>query len=297
VIAASTAPAPVRPRVVAERLSAARLGLARGGIEIWQTLTYWPDLLQALFFGAVSVVALVVMRGHHVPGTTFSLGSLTLPGVIGMNIAVGGVTGVTALLAVDREDGTLLRAKATPGGMTAYVLGKITLTPGTALIGLVLTLVLGLIAFPGLALTPTGLLTLIWVVLLGLLATIPLGVILGSTIKDPRFITLIILPFSGLTAISGIFYPITHLPGWLQGIGQVFPMYWLGLGVRAALLPDALRFVELDGSWRLGYALLALAGWAAVGLLVAPRVLRRMAQRESGSRVAARRERAMLRAT
>ena len=108
--------------------SAARLGLARGGIEIWQTLTYWPDLLQALFFSAVSVVALVVMRGHHVPGTTFSLGSLTLPGVIGMNIAVGGVTGVTALLAIDREDGTLLRAKATPGGMSAYVIGKIVLT-------------------------------------------------------------------------------------------------------------------------------------------------------------------------
>jgi ABC-2 type transport system permease protein len=74
-------------------------------------------------------------------------------------------------------------------------------------------------------------------------------------------------------------------------------MYWLGLGVRAALLPDALKSVELDGSWRLGYVLLALTGWAAAGLLIAPPVLRRMAQRESGSRVAARRERAMLRAT
>jgi ABC-2 type transport system permease protein len=72
-------------------VTTARLGVTRGGIEIWQTLTYWPDLLQALFFSAVSVVALVVMRGHHVPGTTFSLGSLTLPGVIGMNIAVTGV--------------------------------------------------------------------------------------------------------------------------------------------------------------------------------------------------------------
>jgi ABC-2 type transport system permease protein len=274
-----------------------KLGLARGGIELRHTFTYWPDLFQALFFSGISILVLFLMRGDHVPGTSFSLGSLTLPGIIGMNIAVGGITGVTALLAVDREDGTLLRAKATPGGMTAYVLGKITLTSGTALIGLVLTLILGLVAFPGLAVTAGGLLTLLWVVLLGLLATIPLGVILGSTINDPRFITLIILPFSALTAISGIFYPITHLPGWLQGIGQVFPMYWLGLGVRAALLPDALRVVELDGSWRLGYVLLALAGWAAVGLLVAPRVLRRMAQRESGSRVAARRERAMLRAT
>jgi ABC-2 type transport system permease protein len=278
-------------------VNAIRLGFGRGWIEIRHTLTYWPDLFQALFFSGISILVLFLMRGHHVPGTSFSLGSATLPGVIGMNIAVGGITGVTALLAVDREDGTLLRAKATPGGMTAYVLGKITLTSGTALIGVALTLILGLIAFPGLAVTATGLLTLIWVVLLGLLATIPLGIALGSTIKDPRFLTLIVLPFSALTAISGIFYPITHLPGWLQGIGQLFPMYWLGLGVRAALLPDALKSVELDGSWRLGYVLLALTGWAAAGLLVAAPILRRMAQRESGSRVAARRERAMLRAT
>jgi ABC-2 type transport system permease protein len=248
-----------------------------------------------VFFSAVSVVALVVMRGHHVPGTTFSLGSLTLPGVIGMNIAVGGVTGVTALLAIDREDGTLLRAKATPGGMSAYVIGKIVLTAATVLLGLVLMLIVGLFAFPGLHVTAIGWLTLVWVAALGLLATIPLGILLGSLIADPRFVGAIVLPFAGLAAISGIFYPVTHLPGWLQAIGQVFPVYWLGLGMRAALLPSALQSVELDGSWRLGYVLLALCGWAALGLLAAPPVLRRMAQRESGSKVMARRERAMLR--
>jgi ABC-2 type transport system permease protein len=279
------------------RLDAVKLGLARGGIEIRQTLTYWPDLLQALFFSGISILVLFLMRGHHVPGTTFSLGSLTLPSVIGMNIAVGGISGVAALLVVDREDGTLLRAKATPSGMTAYVIGKITLTAATAAIGLVLTMVLGLLAFPGLDVTATGWLTLVWVAVLGLLATIPLGILLGSLIPDPRFVAVIVFPFAGLAAISGIFYPITHLPGWLQGIGQVFPIYWLGLGMRAALLPGYLRSVELGGSWRLGYVLLALCGWAAVGLLAAPPVLRRMAQRESGSTVMARRERAMLRRT
>jgi ABC-2 type transport system permease protein len=295
VSAAGAVAGPIRPG--AAKLDAVRLGLARGRIEIWQTLTYWPDLLQALFFSGLSVVVLFLMRGHHVPGTTFSLGSLTLPSIIGMNIAVGGVSGVAALLVVDREDGTLLRAKATPSGMTAYVISKIALTAATVAIGLVLTMVLGLLAFPGLDVTAVGWLTLVWVALLGLLATIPLGVLLGSLIPDPRFVAVIVLPFAALAAISGIFYPITHLPGWLQAVGQVFPIYWLGLGMRAALLPGALRSVELDGSWRLGYVLLALAGWAALGLLAAPPVLRRMARRESGSKVMARRERAMLRRT
>ena len=279
------------------RLHLVRLGIARGGIEVRHTLTYWPDLVQSLFFSVIQLVVLFLMRGHQVPGTTFSLGSLTLPSVIGMSFAFGGLLGVVGLIAVDREDGTLLRAKATPDGMAAYVIGRITHISGTTLVGLVLTLILGLLAFPGVRLTGPGLATLAGVAVLGLLATIPIGITLGSLLPNPRFIALVMLPFGALSAISGIFYPITHLPGWLQGIGQLFPMYWLGLGMRAALLPSHLASVEIDGSWRLPLVFTALALWSVLGLTAAPPVLRRMARRESGSRVAARRERAMLRAT
>lgn len=274
-----------------------RRGLARGGIELRHTFTYLPDLLVGLFIPLIQILVLLLMRGHHVPGTTFSLGSLTLPSIIGVSFAFGGMIGVAAQLMTDREDGTLLRAKATPSGMSAYVLGKITVSSATTLMGLVITLILGLAAFPGVSLTAGGFATLVWVAVLGLLATIPLGITLGSLIPNPRFFALVMLPFGGLVALSGIFYPITHLAGWLQGIGQVFPMYWLGLGMRAALLPSGLASVEIDGSWRLPYVFLALTLWAALGLAAAPPVLRRMARRESGSRVAARRERAMLRPT
>jgi ABC-2 type transport system permease protein len=276
-------------------LQVVRLGLARGGIELRQTLTYPPDLLQNTFLPVTQLAVLFLMRGHHVPGTMFSLGSLTLPSVIGMSFAFGGLLGVVGLLAVDREDGALLRAKATPNGMTAYVIGKITLVSATTLLGLVLTVVIGLIAFPGVALSVGGVATLIWVAVLGLLATIPLGITLGSAIPNPRFIPVVMLPFAAITAISGIFYPITHLAGWLQATAQVFPIYWLGLGMRAALLPAHLASVELDGSWRLPYVFGVLALWSVLGLAAAPPVLRQMARRESGSRVAARHERAMLR--
>jgi ABC-2 type transport system permease protein len=274
-----------------------RLGLRRGGIELRHAFTYWPDLVQVLVFSSISALVLFLMRGHHVPGTTFSLGSLTLPSVTGMNLAFSGVLGVTGVLSTDREDGTLLRAKATPGGMMAYVIGKITFVAGSTLFGLVLLLTLGPLAFPGVSVTALGWLTLAWVVVLGLLATIPIGITLGSLLPNPRYIGLVLLPFGALTAISGIFYPITHLPGWLQGIGQLFPMYWAGLGMRSALLPPSLAAVEIDGSWRHWLVFCVLAAWAVGGLIVAPPLLRRMARRESGSRVAARRERALLRPT
>ena len=101
----------------------------------------------------------------------------------------------------------------------------------------------------------------------------------------------------GLVAISGIFYPITSLPVWVQWIAQVFPVYWLGLGMRSALLPDALASVEIGGSWRYLETIGVLGVWAAVGLVLAPIVLRRMARRESGASVAERRQKAMQRVT
>ena len=277
--------------------STLRLGVERGGIELRHTFTNPADLFGYLFVPVLQTVVLFLLRGHHVPGGAFSLGSLALPSLIGMGFVFGGMLGVTALLATDREDGTLLRAKATPRGMTAYVVGKITLASATNLSGLVLTVALGLIAFPGVALTLGGTVTMIWVALLGLLATVPLGIALGSLLPSPRFAGLVTLPLGGLAAISGIFYPVTHLPGWLQAVAQVFPMYWLGLGMRAALLPHAMSAVEIDGSWRLPLVFAVLAAWSVLGLAAAPPLLRRMARRESGSLVVARRERAMLRTT
>ncbi|MGA4838047.1 hypothetical protein [Streptomyces sp. G45] len=65
--------------------------------------------------------------------------------------------------------------------------------------------------------------------------------------------------------------------------------------MRAALLPDAAVTVEIGDSWRLWETAGVLGAWAVAGLLVAPVVLRRMARRESGSSVAARRERVLRR--
>jgi ABC-2 type transport system permease protein len=105
-----------------------------------------------------------------------------------------------------------------------------------------------------------------------------------------------VLMLSGLAVISGIFYPITHLPVFLQWVGQVFPMYWLGLGMRSALLPNALAAAEVGHSWRHLATFGVLSAWAVAGLVLAPVVLRRMARHESGSAVASRREKVLGRA-
>lgn len=274
--------------------TAIRAGLVRGRIECRQLLTNVEDLIGILFPNVVFVLVMFFMRGSQVPGTDFSLGSTMIPGVLGMSVVYTGMIGIAAQLTVEREDGTLLRAKAVPNGMLGYLVGKVCATSGTALLGLALILIPGLLLFDGLA---TGgfssWLTLLWVLVIGLLATMPLGAVVGSLTTSSRSIGLVMMPFMGLVAISGVFYPITALPEWVQWIGQVFPVYWLGLGMRSALLPDALASVEISGSWRHLETLGVLGIWAVIGFALAPAVLRRMARRESGSVVEARREKAM----
>ncbi|MEV5537221.1 ABC transporter permease [Saccharopolyspora shandongensis] len=275
------------------KTTAVRAGLQRGWIEFRQTLTTAQDLWGYLFPTVILLVVMSFQSGSTVAG--FSLGAMTLPGVLGMGIGFSGLITIAQQLTVEREDGTLLRAKAIPDGMFGYLIGKITLVGCMSLVSLVILLVPGLVMFDGLATGVSTWLTLAWVLVLGLVATMPIGAIIGSLFSSPRSLGLIMLPMMGLIAISGIFYPITGYPDWLQWIAQAFPMYWLGLGMRSALLPDALAAAEIGESWRHLETVGVLGLWAVIGLVVAPVVLRRMARRESGSSVAARREKAMQR--
>ncbi len=96
---------------------------------------------------------------------------------------------------------------------------------GSVLVQVAVVLTAGILIIGGSTLDgPEAWATFVWVVLLSLLATLPLGAILGAVLDGPRATFLLTMPLMGLIAISGIFYPITALPGWLQGIGQAFPI-------------------------------------------------------------------------
>ena len=125
---------------------------------------------------------------------------------------------------------------------------------------------------------------------LGLLAALPIGMMIGALVPNVQKVGMWgMLPVMVLAGISGIFYPMQALWGWVQVVAQVFPMYWMGLGMRSAFLPDSTPWIEIGGSWRTLETVRSWA-WAVVGALVVPALLRRMARRQSGSQVAAARE-------
>ena len=275
------------------RREAVLAGLSRGWIETRHMLT---DTASVIWYFAVPVIfaiVLLVMRGETVPGTEFALGAMVLPSLVGMSIAFGGLMGPAGTIAIDREDGTLLRAKATPNGMVGYLVGKIVMFALTTLVSIVLLVIPALTIAGELQLGPRTWLLLALVFIVGMVSTVPISVALGSLVKSAAQTGLLFLASMLLIVPSGIFYPITAMPTWLQWVGQAFPFYWLGLGARSAMLPEAMAVVEIGGSWRTFEMFVVLGVWAVIGMALAPIVLRRMARRQSGSAVAAARERIM----
>ena len=278
--------------------AAVRAGLNQGWIELSHCFTMIEDAFEILPIPLIGVVFLLAVDSKHVhvPGTHISIGSTLLTGMLGMTVGLHGVTSLGMQLVADRGDGTLLRAKVTPNGMLGYLIGKIVVVSGTIMLTVVSLLIVGLAPFGGLALgSAMSWLTLAWVLALGLLATLPIGAVLGSLFPSVRSASVMMFGNLALIGISGMFYPVTLLPAWLQWVGQAFPLYWVGLGIRSALLPGNLATVEIGHSWRHLATAGVLAAWAIAGLVLAPILLRRVARREAGSSVAARRERVMTR--
>jgi len=279
------------------RNNAIRTGIQRGWTEFIQSLRSPQDQGFYIFTSLAVLTYLFFNRNNEVEGAgqVLSFPIFAMPSILGGLVAFGMIIGPAYSLAMEREDGTLLRAKAVPNGVLGHVTGHVVSNTISIIPSFAVILIPGMLLFPGLMSNGLeGWFTVFWVTVLGILATLPIGMIIGSLVPGVQKVgTWGMLPFIALTVISGIFFPIQALAGWVQVMAQIFPLYWLGLGMRSAFLPEAAAAIEIGGSWRTGWTVLVLSLWAVAGLAIAPRVLRRMARRQSGSQVEAAREQAM----
>ena len=276
------------------KVYAVRLGLRRGWTELVQSIRSSQDQWFYLFTAGLVVGYLWIRRDTPVEGTDLLLPSVALPSILGALVAFGVVVGPAYALAMEKEDGTLLRAKAVPNGLVGYFTGQLLFQSLSLVPQMVVILVPCFLLFDGLMAEPNGWWTVAWVLALGMLATLPIGMMIGALVPGVQKVGMWgMLPVMVLAGISGIFYPVQQLWGWVQVVAQLFPMYGLALGMRSAFLPDAAAAVEIGGSWRTVETLLVLGVWAVIGALVTPLVLRRMARRQSGSQVQAARDAAV----
>lgn len=273
-----------------------RLGVERGLIEFKILIKDPQTIIWTLFIFGIYILVLWLQRDTEINGISLAL--LTLPGLLGIQIAGSGFSDVASGIAYEKEDGTLLRAKAVPRGILAYFIAKVVGTFLMTFIYLFALFIMSLIVVPevvssiNISLLPL----LLLYVILGLLATAPFGAVIGSVVKTSGSgWGLSLAPLMILVAISGIFYPISALWGWVQVVAQIFPIYWLGIGFRSIFSPEAAAALEIGGTWRTWETIAVLTAWAIIGFIVAPRVIRKMTRKVSGGEIEEARQRTIQR--
>jgi ABC-2 type transport system permease protein len=159
----------------------------------------------------------------------------------------GSFFGVAYTLVTEREQGILRRLWVTPATASTVVAANavrslVTVSVSLTMQGLVAWLVLDVDFGAPLLLVAT-------VLLFGIVAFVPLGLIMGSSAKDMRSAPAIgNLIFFPMIFLSGAALPMDLLPGWLQTFGRLLPTTYLvqaldgvmvrgeGLGQQAAPL-------------------------------------------------------------
>lgn len=274
--------------VPAARTWAVRLGVRRGLTEFRHMLRNPEDIGWNVTIGVALLVYLVTQRDTVVPGSGgLTVPDLALPGILAATVLFGMVMGPAFALSTEVEEGTVLRMRTTPRGTTTYTVGVVVsqslgALPMLAILLVPWPLLLGDPVHQG----PGGWVAVVGWLLLGTLATLPVGIVGGALAGRPtRVMLFVMVPVVALAFVSGVFGPQT-VPPWAAGAVQAFPLYWLAHGLRATTLPPGAEGLELGGAWQPEVAVLALLVWAVVGLVAAPVVLRRATARQTASALA-----------
>lgn len=287
----ANAAATARPASQGALRNAARSGMRQGLVDLRNSLT-GGNLIGYIMMPVLMIVILWLSRNDQLGDTGLTVAHYMLPGLLAGTIVIGGFMGVSGELLTEREDGSLLRMKAIPHGLRGYVIGKTAQHVLLNVCLIAMALVVAVILVPGVVpANPLAWLGLLAFTVLGLVASLPIGVAIGSALRSPVAMMIPMVIVYGLLAISGVFAPISVVPWILGVIAQFFPMYWLGLGMRSVLLPAEAASVEIGESWRTLETLGVLGLWAVAGLVLAPIMLRRMIRGVSGSTIQAARER------
>lgn len=198
-----------------------------------------------------------------------------LPGMISAGIVLTSFQSTALSVAMERDDDTLKRLRSTPMPAVSYFLGKVGLVAGTSLAQTVVLLAVASLAF-GVQL-PTDAaswVTFGWVFLLGTASGTVLGIAYSSLASSRSAGAVVIAPVLILQFISGVYFPFTQLPAWLQQVAAIFPLKWVAQGMRSVFLPPDFATVEMAGTWEHGRTAVILLVWFAVGLVVCVRTFR-----------------------
>jgi ABC-2 type transport system permease protein len=189
-----------------------------------------------------------------------------VPGMIALSIMQTGIFSVVFGFVQLKQRGVLRRLMATPMRVTDFFFAQITTRLMMTAVQLVVLLAVGLWLFHFHLIG--NVLYLLVVGILGAAIFIAMGLAISGYAKNEEtaapIANLVSLP---LMFLSGIFFPRSSMPGWLQSITQYSPLTYVS---------DALRKISVDGAslWAVRVELLGIVIWLVACSFLATRLFK-----------------------
>jgi ABC-2 type transport system permease protein len=200
-----------------------------------------------------------------VAGETISASSYFTAGMIAYSMGLLCFTQPLVALTAQRERGQLKRVRGTPVPAWTFISAQVLRSVLLAVVVGGVMLVMGVV-FWNVDLTARTVPGFVVMLFLGTGTLCALGVGMTSftTTEDTASsigpFTMVMLSF-----ISGIFIPIDQLPGWLQEIGRIFPLYHLAQGLQLTVA-GAKSGIGLNAN-----DVASLVIWGIAGIVIASR--------------------------
>jgi ABC-2 type transport system permease protein len=180
------------------------------------------------------------------------------PGFMALTVVFGALSGVGFAISREREQGTMDGLLVSPITRRAVIFGKVLSQTVRGLIQAFLILGLSMLLF-GVRIYGNPLLMLL-TMLLGVASFVGVGIILTSFAPEQETaqMMVILLQFP-MMFLSGIIFPVTSLPGWMQWIGKAMPLYYAADALRKVVILNAgLNVIGMDLMILVAYALVTL---------------------------------------
>jgi ABC-2 type transport system permease protein len=190
------------------------------------------------------------------------------PGIATFGVITSCLSGLVISIAMERDGGILKRVRSSPLRPSVYIGARIASTVIMAFATVTVLFLVGVLAF-GVDVYPRLLPAALVTMLLGTIAFCAIGMAIASVVPNgnaaPAIVNVIVLP---MTFISGVFYPMTGAPQWLQAISNVLPLRHLVDAFGATFSP-------YTTGWGFAWNDLAvLAAWGVFGTVFAIRHFR-----------------------
>jgi ABC-2 type transport system permease protein len=216
----------------------------------------------AAFFGFLLPLLLLAMFGALFADNQEDL-DVIVPGIAGMSVMSSTFVSLAYNLTFLRERGILKRLRGTPMSSSAYLAGIAANAVTNTVLQVGVVLIAGRLFF-GIP-WPGDWLALLVFLAAGVICFASLGVALAHAIPNsesaPAYVNAVFLP---MIMLAGVFYDDENAPVVLRDIAEVMPLKHLIDGLSGAI-------VHGEGIGDHAVALVALALWAAVGILLAVR--------------------------